>query len=78
MRTVIAMLSAIAAAAFVTFSVSHNVADNITATTRFDTPQAAANFHAGVFLATSLLGLIAGWIAGWGLGWPFRRKPPAQ
>lgn len=77
MRTVIAMLVAIAAALFATGSISQNIADNIVATSRFDSPDQAANAHAAAVLGTGLLALLAGYGAGYLLGWPFRRKPPS-
>lgn len=77
MRILIAIVFAIAAAAYCTFSISQNVADNAVALSRFDSPDAAAAYHAAAYMGTNALGLLAGWIAGYVLGWPLRRKPPA-
>lgn len=74
MRTLIATTLAILAAGFVTLYVSNNVAANLVAGSRFDTPGAASAVHGVVFLAASLLGLLGGWGAGWLIGYPFRRR----
>lgn len=76
MRTMIAMICAVAAAALVTFTISQNVADNVVASYHFDNPDSVADLHTAVFLATSAAGLVLGWLAGWLLAWPFRRRPP--
>lgn len=76
MRTVIAMICAAAAALFVMLTISQNVADNVVASSRFETPDQAANMHMAVYMGVNLLALSLGWIAGWFAGWPFRRKPP--
>ncbi len=74
MRTLIATTLAILAAGFVTLYVSNNVAANLVAGSRFETPGAASSAHTLAFLASSLLGLLGGWAAGWLIGFPFRRR----
>jgi len=74
MRTLIATTLAILAAGFATLYVSNNVAANLVAGSRFETPGAASSAHATAFLATSLLALLAGWAVGWLIGYPFRRR----
>lgn len=76
MRTILAMITALAAALFVSFSISQNIADNVVASYHFESPDQAANWHAGVFVATGFLALLGGFGAGYLLGWPLRRKPP--
>lgn len=74
MRTLIASVFALLAAGYVTFAISHNVADNVVAAWRFEAPDEAAGAHALAFMITSLLALFGGFAAGWIVGYPLRRR----
>lgn len=74
MRTLIAMTCAVLAAGFSMLTLSQNVADNVVATWRFETPYAVTGAHTVTFLTITLLALFAGWGAGWLIGFPFRRQ----
>ena len=74
MRTFLAMVFAIAAAAFTSLTISQNVADNVVVASAFEAPDAVATAHAAAFMGTSLLALLAGWVTGWVLGYPLRRR----
>jgi uncharacterized oligopeptide transporter (OPT) family protein len=71
------MMFAMTAAGLAMLFVSHNVADNIVASTHFDTPGAAARLHMGLYMGTNVLALLGGYFAGWGLAFPLRRRAPS-
>ena len=74
MRTLIAATLAIFAAGFVTLYVSSNVAANLVAGSRFESPGEVSAAHGAAYLLTGLLALLGGWGAGWLIGYPFRRR----
>lgn len=74
MRTLIAMTCAVLAAGFAMLTFSQNVADNLVATWRFESPGDVAAAHSVTFLLMTVLALFAGWAVGWMLGFPFRRQ----
>ena len=78
MRYVIAILFAIAGAALTMMYVSHNVADNIVASYRFDNPDQVADMHAAIYMATNVAGLLIGWTLGWLIGMPFKKRQKAN
>lgn len=75
LRILVAMVFALAAAGFATFTISHNVADNIVASQHFTMPGEAARTHALIYMATTFLALLCGYVVGWLLGYPVRRRP---
>lgn len=74
MRTFIAITLAFFSAAYTTFAIAPNVANNAAASWRFESPAEISSAHALVFLATCVLALLVGWGAGWVLGYPFRHR----
>ncbi len=78
MRYVISILFAIAGAALAMNFISQNVADNVVASYRFDSPDSVADLHMAVYMATNGAGLILGWTLGWLLGTPFKNRPKAS
>ena len=78
MRYVIAILFAIAGAVLAMMYVSQNVADNIVASYRFDSPDQVADMHVAIYMATNAAGLLIGWAVGWLAGMPFKRRTRAS
>lgn len=78
MRYVIAILFAIIGAALAMLFISQNVADNIVASYRFDSPDQVADLHMAVYMGVNALGLLLGWTLGWLLGTPFKNRPKAN
>ena len=78
MRYIIAILFAIAGAALAMMYVSHNVADNIVASMRFESPDQVADMHAAIYMATNVAGLLLGWTLGWLIGMPFKKRYKAR
>jgi hypothetical protein len=74
LRILVAMVFALAAAGFATFTISHNVADNIVANQHFTMPGEAARIHALIYMATNFLALLCGYAVGWLLAYPVRRR----
>lgn len=68
MRYVIAMVFAVIGAGLMMLFVSSDVATTVVAGRRFDNPDDVADFHALVFMALNVVGLIVGWAMGWMFG----------
>ena len=79
MRYVIAMLVAIVAAGIVTVFVSPQLASLAVGRFTFDSPDEVGNLEDGVYMLTSLAGLLVGWVIGWLIGGRMvsRPAPPA-
>ena len=79
MRYVIAMLVAIVVTLLVTVFVSPQLASLAVSRFSFDSPDEVGNLEDGVYMLTSLAGLLVGWVIGWLIGGRMvsRPAPPA-
>lgn len=74
MRILLALTCALLAAGFAAINVSPNIAANAVANWRFENPADVSGMHAGIYLLTTALALLAGWALGWLAGYPLRRR----
>lgn len=68
MRYLIAMLFAIASAAFAMLYYSGRFASWVVAKFAFDNPDQVNDLHVAVFMGANLAALIVGWLVGWAAG----------
>ena len=79
LRYVIAMIVAIVVALVATLYVSPQLASMAVDRFTFDSPDEVGNLEDGVYMLTSLAGLLVGWVIGWLIGGRMvsRPAPPA-